>query len=329
MASKPSEISDRSRSFGSASSKTLWSESWENSSGRKYNSYLFEKQNGIEVIEWQDLEDGNVRKRKLTRAGRRKRLAIQIVIVLIAATLLWVSLYFGLRRSNVSRNENSVKNRENVTASEDWNESENNVGMSPGNEEKENNAGADNIFSNSAKSNSTSPQIFEHHTLNPTKEKTKPATSVEPRESVVLYPNESLDAGQFRYSPNGRFKVGLTEGKGDFVLMEVHQSAEKVVWAASRDSGSEWVSSRKPLCFLQSDGNLVLRNSTSRTTIWMTRTHGNPHAQLVLDDSGRLALRSSDESRTVLWMEGNARQQYTGPSSEDMMFPIRGAFYYP
>ena len=147
---------------------------------------------------------------------------------------------------------------------------------------------------------------------------------------MVLYPNESLNAGQFRFSPNGRFKVGLTEDNGDLVLMEVHQSVERVLWAASMDTGSNWVSSAvSPLCFLQTDGNLVLRDSQTRTTIWMTRTHGNSQARVVLDDSGRIAIRSNDDSRTVLWMEGVPREQYVGPSSENMMFPIRGAFYYP
>jgi hypothetical protein len=154
-------------------------------------------------------------------------------------------------------------------------------------------------------------------------------TTVEPEEIVVLYPNEYLDAGQFRYSPNGRFKVGLTEHDGSFVLIEVHPSAEAVIWSASMDLGSNMFPTLKPRCFMQSDGNLVLRDSQTSESLWMTRTHGNLQARLVLDNFGRVAVRSGDKSRSVLWMEGVPRDQYTGPSSEDMIFPIRGVFYYP
>jgi len=151
----------------------------------------------------------------------------------------------------------------------------------------------------------------------------------EEEEIVVLYSNEYMEAGQFRYSHNGRFKVGLTQEDGDFVMMKVDQSVETLIWSASTDFGSNWYSSSKPRCFMQSDGNLVLRDSQTKKSIWMTGTHGNPHARLYLDNSGRLSVRSSDESRTIIWMNGIPRAQYTISQSKDMAFPIRGAFYYP
>ncbi len=326
-------VSDnRSRSFGSSSSTTLWSESWENSNaGRKQGSYIFEKRTGIEVIEWQNLDNGKMRKKKLSRGAQQKRLYTKIVIIAATvAALVGVGIYFGLSKSNDARNENVIESqKETIDSMTYWDRIERNNTVYPG---KEKDIGADNIFSNNSKPNATSPQTSEQNNLHLTNDKT--STSVHPttgqaRETVVLHPNESLNAGQFRYSPNGRFKVGLTEDNGDLVLMEVHQSVERVMWAASRDSGSNWVSSSNPLCFLQTDGNLVLRDAQTRTTIWMTRTHGNSQALLVLDDSGRIAIRSSNDSRTVLWMEGVPRQQYVGPSSDNMVFPIRGAFYYP
>ena len=145
----------------------------------------------------------------------------------------------------------------------------------------------------------------------------------------MLYPNEYLEAGQFRYSPSGRFKVGLTERDGNFVLTETNLFGERVVWSARVDSGSNWVSTLEARCFMQRDGNLVLRDSQTKKSIWMTGTHGNEQARLVLNDSGQLAVRSGDELRTVLWMDGIPREQYTGPSSDDMIFPVRGTFYYP
>ena len=47
-----------------------------------------------------------------------------------------------------------------------------------------------------------------------------------------------------------------------------------------------------------------------------------------MTDQGQIALvdQSTD---TAIWLQGVPRSTYQGPSSDDMTFPIRGAFYYP
>eukprot|EP00534_Pseudo-nitzschia_fraudulenta_P003324 CAMPEP_0201120720 /NCGR_PEP_ID=MMETSP0850-20130426/4735_1 /ASSEMBLY_ACC=CAM_ASM_000622 /TAXON_ID=183588 /ORGANISM="Pseudo-nitzschia fraudulenta, Strain WWA7" /LENGTH=411 /DNA_ID=CAMNT_0047386949 /DNA_START=95 /DNA_END=1327 /DNA_ORIENTATION=+ len=147
--------------------------------------------------------------------------------------------------------------------------------------------------------------------------------------SVVLHPNEYLDAGQFRHSPNGRFKVGLSKTDVNLVLMEAGDSGETVIWSTGVDFDSGSNSGIKPRCYMQADGNIVLRDVETRESIWMTKTHGNSKALLVVENSGIVAVRSGDGVNNVVWMEGIPREKYSGPSSEDMVFPIRGAFYYP
>jgi hypothetical protein len=76
----------------------------------------------------------------------------------------------------------------------------------------------------------------------------------------------------------------------------------------------------------------------------MTKTHDNSGARLVLDNSGQIAVKSPTMTTTtttttttsynsninsngndhILWMDGIPKNQYTGPSSDNMIFPIRG-----
>jgi hypothetical protein len=298
---------------------------------RKKDYYFFDEREEIEVIAWQDLEDGDPQKLEISRRFRRKKILIKVVVIVTALIFLSSVVHFCVNRLNSTRNETS--------------KSESEVGVSIGNRENED--GHINVGNNKENANSDSndnnddpgfperypdlndPKFPQHQGTIPQSEMAETNTIVERGEIIVLYPSESLDPGQFRYSLNGLFKVGLTEGDVDLVLMKVEQSSEAVIWSASMDLNSNWYSTDKARCFMQSDGNLVLRDSETRKSIWMTRTHGNLQAHLVLDNSGRVAIKSGDESRTILWMDGIPRDRYTGQSSEDMTFPIRGAFYYP
>lgn len=141
-------------------------------------------------------------------------------------------------------------------------------------------------------------------------------------EIVVLYPDESMEIGVFRSSPNGVYKVGLTDD-GDLVLKQ-HPSDE-IIWSAgTAGRGGNKLS-------VQPDGNLILRDG-SGTTIWTTNTYGYPGARLVVDDGGQVAVKTDTEPSTTLWLHGIPRGSgisFTSDVSRDIVFPVRGAFYYP
>jgi hypothetical protein len=85
---------------------------------------------------------------------------------------------------------------------------------------------------------------------------------------------------------------------------------------------------------LQTDGNALLRNAR-RETLWSSETHGYPGARLVLTDHGQLSIQTEDASSstvsTAIWMGGVPRSIYRGPAptNEDLVYPVRGVFYYP
>lgn len=320
--------------FGSSltylSSSSFWSERSEKSIRKNDSSLFLEERNGIEIIERPDIEDGTAKKLETPRDFRRRKSSIKFVMIVTALLLLWSLVHVVVQQLNRSRNVPTSENLgESQTSNiEDWFNSKDGIGASAGTQEGVS-AGTQEDVSSETQEAEVSDDY--NSSLNSKQQDTLPFqyTPVEPGEIVVLYPNEYLEAGQFRYSPNGRFKVGLTERDGNFVLVETNLFGERVVWSARMDSGSNWVSTLDARCFMQGDGNLVLRDSQTKKSIWMTRTHGNQQARLVLDDSGRVAVISGDGLRTALWMNGVPREHYTGPSSNDMMFPIRGAFYYP
>ena len=338
------------RRFGSSSTylSTFSSLSLSPSSDRKNGSILVEQRNGIEIIECQDPEYSRKcpafgkhdrqcsQKHPCAWRFRRRKRWNKIVIVFITMAILWITLYLCAKKLSLGKDKNTMGNEGNHGISI-WNETEDTDYTLAGKEDKEHNASTDgNMDENgNAKLGSSveeSPQGLaqqDSSIYTPVATDTTAIPAIIPEEIVVLYPNEFLIAGQFRHSPNGRFKVGLNEKGGDLVLMEVNSYEESVIWSSGTNSGLNLNSTRETKCFMQTDGNLVLRDLQTKASVWMTRTHDNLQARLVLDDSGRVAVRSDDDSRTVLWMDGIPRQKYTGPSSVDMTFPTRGAFYYP
>lgn len=134
---------------------------------------------------------------------------------------------------------------------------------------------------------------------------------------VVLYPNESIGPGEFITSPSGKFRVGLKKATGNLVLEDIRQSLIPVtVWSANVVGGERLK--------LQSDGNLVIQNRFSET-LWSSGSHEHEETAFVIDDGGRIGVTFKGE---FVWMQGVPRAKYTGPSSPDLSFPVRGAFYY-
>jgi hypothetical protein len=137
-------------------------------------------------------------------------------------------------------------------------------------------------------------------------------------ESVVLFPGEYLNPGQYRNSPGTKFRAGLSNF-GDFIVQDLQiipDGSPLLIWSAGVTEGAR--------LSMQKDGNLVLRDANGKG-VWDTNTQGNPTARLVVDDGGQLALK--DDS-TRLWLGGLPRDFYNFSRPNDMQFPIRGTFYY-
>jgi hypothetical protein len=133
-------------------------------------------------------------------------------------------------------------------------------------------------------------------------------------EEVVLDSGNFFERNSFVSSPSGAYRAGLTNS-GDFVLQD---GGFNTIWSAGISGGHR--------CFMQTDGNLIVRDS-SNSALWDSRTSNNHGARLIVDDGGRIAV---EHGSTPLWMSGLPRGLYQRPAaSEDLQFPVRGAFYYP
>jgi hypothetical protein len=113
-------------------------------------------------------------------------------------------------------------------------------------------------------------------------------------ESIVLSSNQSLERGEFVFSPNGKFKVGLTSA-GDLVLQN---DLSRTIWNAKVSGGFR--------CYMQGDGNLIVRQSNNKP-IWESETSQNADARLVVDDGGRIAVVHDS---TPLWVDGIPREKH-------------------
>ncbi|VEU43328.1 unnamed protein product [Pseudo-nitzschia multistriata] len=139
--------------------------------------------------------------------------------------------------------------------------------------------------------------------------------------SVVLRSNEQLiGRGKFASSPNGQYEVGLDSKTGRLIIMRTISNNE--LWTLRDKSGDEILNISK--IYMQSDGNLVMKSS-SNEGLWNSETSQNPGGEFRIDDSGQLSVNFQG---TPLWIDGLPRAIYTGPSSSDLIFPVRGYFYY-
>lgn len=164
--------------------------------------------------------------------------------------------------------------------------------------------------------------------------------------TIILRASETLYPGEYATSPSGQYRVGLTL-EGDLVVEEIIQEdpwyetmminetnttenvfstrAEsnpddvvetRTIWSAGVTTGVE--------AFMQTDGNLVVKTAAG-TKVWASGTHEHAGATLIVDDGGRIGVRFME---SLIWFQGKPQGTYRGPSSRDLTFPVRGAFYY-
>jgi hypothetical protein len=139
-------------------------------------------------------------------------------------------------------------------------------------------------------------------------------------QSVVLATNgRILERGRFVSSPNGEYNVGLNSN-GQLVVRGGNNNDN--VWTLM-DKNREKISNISRM-YMQSDGNLVLKTSSNKL-LWNSETSNNLGAEFLIDDGGQLSINFKGAS---LWIDGLPRKIYTGPSSSDLNFPVRGFFYY-
>lgn len=132
--------------------------------------------------------------------------------------------------------------------------------------------------------------------------------------SIVLRSGDSLLPGEFVASPSGDFRVRMTD-RGDLVLEDMRSNT--TIWSAGVTGGVD--------CYMQDDGNVMIRDPLE-DNLWSTGTHKHDSSTLIVDDGGRIGVRYSD---TLIWLQGiPGAPKYTGPTSNDLVFPVRGIFYY-
>jgi hypothetical protein len=135
----------------------------------------------------------------------------------------------------------------------------------------------------------------------------------------VLGPNDSMERGEFTTSPNGQYQIGLNDN-GMLVMLE----GTREVWRLQDKDKNDIVGIFR--AFMQSDGNLVLRD-TSLRALWNSETSNNAGSTLEIDNGGQVSVVFQG---TVLWLDGIPRGFYTGasPRNLELAFPVRGMFYY-
>lgn len=114
--------------------------------------------------------------------------------------------------------------------------------------------------------------------------------------SNVLYPGETLWAGQSLYSTNGWFKFSM-QADGNFVL---YTSANKWLW----QSGTAGRSGQRVV--MQTDGNLVIYTA-SNYPLWWSGTNGYQTKGLVIQNDGNAVISRSSDNYS-LWYTHTAGQ---------------------
>ena len=136
--------------------------------------------------------------------------------------------------------------------------------------------------------------------------------------SVVLASGEQvLERERYVSSPNGRYKVGVNSN-GQLVMLRGNSK----VWTLEDKNGDQ-VSDITRM-YMQADGNLVLKTSSNKG-LWNSETSKNFGSEFRIDDGGQLSVNFQGAN---LWVDGLPRSSYTGPSSPDLNYPLRGYFYY-
>ena len=149
---------------------------------------------------------------------------------------------------------------------------------------------------------------------NPREGDRKTPQHFEPKDfTTVLNPNSRLELGDCKKSPNGQFEVCFNRS-GNLVL----KRGTTTIWDAGVNGGYR--------CYLQSDGNLIIRTSTNKK-LWNSSTSLNHGSKLIIDDGGHLSII---KNTNPIWLRGIPRGTYNSnpPPSKSLEYPLRGIFYY-
>jgi hypothetical protein len=136
----------------------------------------------------------------------------------------------------------------------------------------------------------------------------KPMSEVQDDITIVLKPNEFLSRREWKYSPSKKYHIGLNRN-GELIMIN---NRDRTIWSAGVTGGFR--------CFMQADGNLIVRDD-GHNVLWSSNTSKNYGAKLAISNAGQILITNHE---TILWMNGIPKGRYTGPSSSDLSFPIRG-----
>lgn len=115
---------------------------------------------------------------------------------------------------------------------------------------------------------------------------TLPLAQMGYEKSSMLVAGQTISAWEKMISADGRFALTV-DPAGNLVLFRLPFVQGTYLWSSNTPgSGGQTV-------WMQSDGNLVLRNS-SMTAVWASHTDGNPGAYLALQDDGNLVIYTAD-----------------------------------
>jgi hypothetical protein len=107
----------------------------------------------------------------------------------------------------------------------------------------------------------------------------------------TLNPGCSLDVGDSRISPNGRYSF-IYQDDGNLVL---YSNPSRPLWSSNTDG-------RPPgECIMQRDGNLVIYGpqSQGRQPFWNSGTQQYPGSRLLVQDDGNVVIYQPDG--TPVW----------------------------
>lgn len=113
---------------------------------------------------------------------------------------------------------------------------------------------------------------------------------------------EKIKGLQYLSSPNGTYKFGMSSG-GDLELVK----GSKRLWSAKTCCTSSNYAK------MQSDGNLVVRNSSGKA-LWSSRTAGKSGATLTVENDGKAVIRYKN---SIVWSVGGDSSSSDSGSSGD------------
>lgn len=111
--------------------------------------------------------------------------------------------------------------------------------------------------------------------------------------SSMLKPNERLNMGQYKYSDNRAYFMTL---KSDGNLC-VYNNKEEQIWCSGKSSSSP------PFIVFQTDGNLVIYQSTPLNAIWSIGSQGPNRTHVSLDNDG--VIRVYNNLNEIIWSSTN------------------------